>query len=66
MQPTPICEVVRREKRQRAAQYREQAAQFEMVAQSESGPAARTRLLDMAVQYYGLANRLEEDLKQYA
>jgi len=62
MQPTPIYKVVRDEKRQRAAWYREQAAQLESSARAETGPADRDRLLDMALQYEGLARRLEDDL----
>ena len=62
MQPTPIYKVVREEKRQRAAWYREQAAQLEISAKAEAGPADRHRWLDMALQYEGLARRLEDDL----
>jgi hypothetical protein len=62
MQPTPIYKVVRDEKRQRAAWYRAQAAQLETNARAETGSADRDRLLDMAMQYEGLARRLEDDL----
>jgi hypothetical protein len=62
MQPTPIYKVVRDEKRQRAAWYRQQAAQLQKSARSEHGPASRDHLLEMAMQYEGLARRLEDDL----
>jgi hypothetical protein len=62
MQPTPIYQIVREEKRQRAARYREQAAELETIANGEASAADRDRLLEMAVQYEGLAQRLEEDL----
>ncbi|HEX3537908.1 MAG TPA: hypothetical protein VHU15_14205 [Stellaceae bacterium] len=62
MQPTPIYKVVRDEKRQRAAWYRQQAAQFESSARAERVSADRDRLLEMAEQYEGLARRLEDDL----
>lgn len=59
---TPIHKVVRDEKRQRAAWYRQQAAQLESSARAERGRADRNRLLEMAEQYQELARRLEEDL----
>lgn len=62
MQPTPIYEVVREEKRQRAARYREQAAELELIANGQPGSPDRDRLLDMAGQYQGLARRLEDDI----
>ena len=62
--PTPVYEVIREEKRQRAVRYREQAAQLEMVAKANAGRPDREQLLDMATQYEGLAKRLEEDLSR--
>jgi hypothetical protein len=62
MQPTPIYKVIRDEKRQRAAWYRQQAAELESSARAERGCVDRDRLLEMAEQYQGLARRLEDDL----
>jgi hypothetical protein len=62
MQPIPIYEIVREEKRQRAARYREQAAELQTIASGEASATDRDRLLEMVVQYEGLAQRLEEDL----
>ena len=62
MQPTPIYKVVRDEKRQRIAWYRQQAAQLQKSASSETGPESRDYFLEMAMQYEGLARRLEDDL----
>lgn len=62
MQRTPIYQIVREEKRQRAARYREEAARLEMIARADTDPANRHELLDMAIQYEGLAERLEADL----
>lgn len=62
MQPTPIYEIVREEKRQRAARYREEAARLATIASSDSDAANRNELLEMATQYEGLAERLEADL----
>lgn len=59
-----VYEIVREEKRQRAARYREQAAQFETIARADQRRPDRERLLEMATQYQGLAKRLEEDLDQ--
>src|SRR3954451_13855052 len=39
MQPTPIYQIVREEKRQRAARYREQAAELETIANGEASAA---------------------------
>jgi hypothetical protein len=64
MQPTPIYKVVREEKRQRAAWYRQQAADLEVSARAEAARADRDRLLEMASQYEGLARRLEDDLAE--
>jgi hypothetical protein len=62
MQPTPVCEIVRKEKRQRALRYREEAARLEAVARTCTGQVNRSELLEMATQYEGLARRLEADL----
>ena len=62
MQRTPIYQIVREEKRQRAARYREEAARLEMIANADTDPGNRHELLDMATQYEGLAERLEADL----
>ena len=42
----------------RAAHYRDQAAQFQRMAEQESELAARARLLELARQYEGLASKL--------
>jgi len=60
----PIYRVVRDEKRERAARYREQAAHLEMIASAEAARTDRERLLEMAIQYQGLARRLEDDLSR--
>jgi hypothetical protein len=62
MQPTPISKVIQDEKRQRAAWYRQHAAELESSAKAERGSVDRERLLEMAEQYQGLARRLEDDL----
>jgi hypothetical protein len=62
MQKTPIYQIVREEKRQRAARYREEAERLATIAKSDSNPIDRNELLEMATQYQGLAERLEEDL----
>jgi len=43
---------------ERAAHYRDQAAQFQRLAEQESQVAARARLLELAQQYQGLASKL--------
>jgi hypothetical protein len=47
--------------RDRAAHYREQAAQFERMAEGETQAAARDRLLDLARQYGRLAAKLDTE-----
>lgn len=58
----PIYRIVREEKQQRAARYREEAARLETIARSDGDLPDRGELLAMATQYQGLAQRLEEDL----
>jgi hypothetical protein len=43
---------------ERAAHYRDQAVQFQRLAEQESQVAARARLLELAQQYQGLASKL--------
>jgi len=62
MPTNPIYAVVRDEKRQRAARYREEAARLETIARAGADRANCHELLDMATQYQGLAQRLEADL----
>lgn len=45
----------------RVAHYREQAAQFQSMAEAEAKDAARDRLLDLARQYDRLAIKLAVD-----
>lgn len=47
--------------RDRAAHYREQAAQFQRMAEAETQASARGRLLDLAEQYGRLATKLDAD-----
>ena len=47
--------------RERAAHYREQAAQFERMAEEEAEEASRDRLLDLARQYDRLAIKLDAE-----
>jgi hypothetical protein len=47
--------------RDRAAHYREQAAQFQRMAEAETLAAARDRLLELAQQYGRLATKLDAD-----
>ncbi|HEV8031289.1 MAG TPA: hypothetical protein VGP42_09765 [Stellaceae bacterium] len=48
--------------RERAAHYREQAAQFQRMAKEEAQELARGRLLDLARQYDRLAIKLDAEL----
>jgi hypothetical protein len=48
----------------RAAHYREQAAQFVRMAEDETQPTARDRLLDLARQYDRLAAKLDTQSAQ--
>ena len=47
--------------RDRAAHYREQAAQFRRMAEAETQATARDRLLELAEQYARLATKLDAD-----
>ena len=47
--------------RERAVHYREQAAQFERMAEAETQSNARDRLLDLARQYDSLAAKLNAE-----
>jgi hypothetical protein len=48
--------------RERATHYREQAAQFQRMAEEEAQELARDRLLDLARQYDRLAIKLDAEV----